>query len=78
MTLKEYLDIYKSTKKIYIREHSDDNISAGIGLFSDAKHLPQKYLDSYVTNWTYKLDAANIGGTEMAIYPIATLKIVRG
>ena len=45
MSLREYLETYKSVAKIYLEEYVDSNNSNKIALFQNLKSIPNEYLD---------------------------------
>ena len=78
MNLKEYLEIYKSAKKIYIEEYIDIDDSKQIALFQNRNLIdiiPNEYLNSEVLKWNYKLNIVDL--KNIVAVPVAVIKIRR-
>lgn len=76
MSLREYLETYKSVAKIYLEEYVDSNNSNKIALFQSIKSIPSEYLDYEVIAWSYVPEVVDMQG--IAMIPVAKLKIERG
>lgn len=76
MSLKEYLETYKSVAKIYLEEYIDSNNSNKIALFQNLKSIPSEYLDYEVISWSYVPEIVDMHG--IAMIPVAKLKMERG
>lgn len=76
MSLREYLETYKSVAKIYLEEYVDSNNSNKIALFQNLKSIPNEYLDYEVVTWSYVPEVVDMQGITMI--PVAKLKMERG
>ena len=76
MSLREYLETYKSVAKIYLEEYVDSNNSNKIALFQSIKSIPREYLDYEVISWNYVLEVVDM--QKILMIPVAKLKMERG
>lgn len=76
MLLKDFLNVYKSTNKIYIEQYINKEVSHKVAFFKDVKQVPSDYLNSKVAEWTYKFEVVDMKMIEMI--PIAKIIIGRG
>lgn len=76
MSLREYLEMYKSVAKIYLEEYVDSNNSNKIALFQSIKSIPSEYLNYEVVSWSYVPEIVDMQG--IAMIPVAKLKMERG
>ena len=76
MSLKEYLETYKSVANIYLEEYVDSNNSNKIALFQSIKSIPSEYLDYEVISWSYVPEIVDMQG--IAMIPVAKLNMERG
>lgn len=76
MSLREYLETYKSVAKIYLEEYVDSNNSNKIALFQNLKSIPNEYLDYEVVTWSYIPEIVDM--QRITMIPVAKLKVERG
>lgn len=57
MSLKEYLDIYKSVKKLYLYECKESKKKM---LFQSIDDIPRHYLTCEVIEWSYVPEIINM------------------
>lgn len=76
MSLREYLETYKSVAKIYLEEYVDSNNSNKIALFQNLKSIPSEYLEYEVISWSYIPEIVDM--QRITMIPVAKLKMERG
>lgn len=76
MSLREYLETYKSVTKLYLEEYIDSNNSNKIALFQNLKSIPNEYLDYEVILWSYIPEIVDM--QRITMIPVAKLKMERG
>ena len=75
MTLREFLEIHKSSNRLHIEEYREDSKNIKIGLIQNIKILPESYLDSEVIETGYKMEIDNL--SKIVIVPAVAIKIKR-
>ena len=72
MTLRQFLDIYKSANKLYIDERISDDTTIRLALFKNIKDIPNEYLDAEVVGWRYDFEIVDM--ERIVMIPIAEIK----